>query len=600
MQSFQLYQTQASSKLNEAVFSQGQATVPVALQEVQNLAAAAQQPATSALGAAARDLCLQKGAISGYDFCQDIPLSTPPPFDSYLLCLQKTFLQAGGTPSGRRYPSTSNLSFYNTNFPTLGTAYTYFQTLAGTARGSAIGPEGFAVQRTNRGVGRGAGARTEGFADIDETVRTTYLQQASALLDLQGIMPDQLGNRPSPPVPGVEAFWIVQGGAGGWRVVNYTIEPMFPSSSAGQALAQLPGGGVLWTLTDLRARADQQVNMILTNPSNTVLALNQKIRLDQQGTDRDGFLNPDVGEVAWKSQCWSLKGSAPNLLKTYSAAVPGVSLAMQPCNGAQQLLPLPSIARERNGPIFQFELNPLTSRSTLDELRFYEWFQPSNTGLVAYGQSDSLLKSPGNNGFTRFSQGSANYHLANISTSAWRTFTFVFRYNTMPVREWLFEMGTGVGQTPSYLQVFLTPINGSTAAVNYNSNTGGSAWVSNVRTGVALTLGQWYMGIVSQNGPAPSASAWNVAFVSLDTAVQTGWDLSVTQPSSNAFSAAGPSGNGAINTTFGADTYVHMGGWNFGTPSFNWDLAWLHFFNQVPDVQTVQRDATNNWIVMQA
>lgn len=600
--SFQLYQTQASPKLNETVFAQGQATVPVALQEVQNLAAATQQPPTSAIGAAARDLCLQKGAIAAYNFCQDIPTSTPPPFDSYLQCLQTAFLQAGGTPTGRRYPSASNLSFYNTNFPTLGNVYSYFTTLAGTARGSQTGPEGFAVQRrTNRGVGRGAGA--EGFQDIDETVRTTYLQQAAALLDLQGIMPDQLGNRPYPPVPGVESFWIVQGGAGGWRVVNYTIEPTFPSSSTGQALSQLPGGGVLWTLTDLRAKADQQVNMILTNPSNTVLALNQKIRLDQQGTDIDGFLNPDVGEIAWKSQCWSLKGSAPNLLKTYSAAVPGVSLAMQPCNGAQQMLPLPSIARERNGPIFQFELNPLTTRSTLDELRFYEWFQPANTGLVAYGQSDSLLKAPGNNGFTRFSQGSANYHLSNISTSAWRTFTFVFRYNTMPVREWLLEMGTGTdSSSPTYIQVFLTPINGSTAAVNYNSNVGipyGNAWNSNIRTNVALTLGQWYMCIVSQNGPAASASAWNIAFVSLDTAVQTGWDLSVAQPQANAFSVSVPSG-APINSMGGSDGYVHLGGWSFGTPSFNWDLAWLHFFNQVPDVTTIQRDAVNNWIVMQA
>lgn len=606
LQSFALYQKQANPALNETVFAQGQTTLPVALQEVQNLVAATQQPPTSAVGASARDLCLTKGAIGQYNFCQDIPVSTPPPYDNYLECLQNAFLQAGGTPTGRRYPTAANISFYNTNFPTIGNAYSYFQTLATTARGAGI--EGFATQGKTkrngmggRGVAGGA-ASAEGFADIDDTVRTTYLQQASALLDLQGIMPDQLGNRPYPPIPGVECFWILQGGAGGWKVVNYTVNPTYPNLLG--AVPQLPGGtGVLWTLADLRSKADQQVILDLTTGGNTVLALNQKIRLDQQGTNTDGFLNPDPGVVGWKSQCWSLKSSAPNLLKTYSSSVPGVSLSLLPCTAAQTApLPLPTAAREQSSPIFQFELNPLTGRSTLDELRFYEWFQPSNTGLIAYGQSDSLLKSPGNNGFTRFSQGSANYHLNNISTSAWQTFTFVFRYNTMPVREWLFEMGVGSGQSATYLQVFLTPLSGSSATVNYNSNAGvpyGGAW-ANVRTGIALELGQWYMCIVSQNGPASSATAWNVAFVSLETAVQTGWDLSVTQPSSNAFSAAAPTGNAVINTTFGADTYIHMGGWNFGTPSFNWDLAWLHFFNQVPDVQTVQRDATNNWIVMQA
>jgi hypothetical protein len=602
MASFALYQMQASPKLNEGVFAQGQATLPVALQEVQNLAAATQQPPTSAIGASARDLCLTKGAISAYDFCQELPISTSPPFDDYLECLQKAFLQAGGTSTGRRYPTASNLSFYNTNFPTVGTVYSYFKTLATTAKGAGL--EGFATQgRTKRmGMGsRGIPGGAEGFADIDATVRTTYLQQASALLDLQGIMPDQLGNRPYPPIPGVECFWILQGGASGWKVVNYTVNPTYPNFTS--SVPQLPGGtGVLWTLADLRAKVDQQVILNLSTGGNTVLTLNQKIRLDQLGTDVDGFLNPDAGVVGWNSKCWSLKSAAPNLLKSYSSSVPSVALTLLPCTTSQPPLPLPlpTAAREQNSPIFQFELNPLTGRSTLDELRFYEWFQPSNTGLMGYGQSDSLLKSPGNNGFTRFSQGSANYHINNISNSAWQTFTFVFRYNTMPVREWLFEMGVGTGQTTTYLQVFLTPLSGSSATVNYNSNAGvpyGGAW-ANVRTGITLELGQWYMGIVSQNGPAVSATAWNVAFVSLETAVQTGWDLSVTQPSSNAFSAS--AGNAVINTTFGTDTYIHMGGWSFGTPSFNWDLAWLHFFNQVPDVQTVQRDATNNWIVMQA
>ena len=118
LQSFQLYQRTAQPPFNAQIFQQGQTTVAQALAEVKQLAANAQQSTTSAIGAAARDLCIQKGAIDQFDFCSEVLDNTPGPFDQN--CLQKLFLQLGGQPSGQLYPSASTMqSFYN-NFGSWG------------------------------------------------------------------------------------------------------------------------------------------------------------------------------------------------------------------------------------------------------------------------------------------------------------------------------------------------------------------------------------------------------------------------------------------------------------------------------------------------
>jgi hypothetical protein len=118
LQSFQLYQRTARPPINAQIFQQGQATVAQALTEVKQLAANSQQAPTSAIGAAARDLCIQKGAIDQFDFCSEIQDNTPGPFD--LGCMQKLFLQLGGQQSGQLYPTASTMqSFYN-NFGSWG------------------------------------------------------------------------------------------------------------------------------------------------------------------------------------------------------------------------------------------------------------------------------------------------------------------------------------------------------------------------------------------------------------------------------------------------------------------------------------------------
>ncbi len=61
----------------------------------------------TALGAAARDLCLNAGEIDDFDFCSEL-VDTTPMLGIELNCIQKEWRRRGGTPSGEWYPMSVN------------------------------------------------------------------------------------------------------------------------------------------------------------------------------------------------------------------------------------------------------------------------------------------------------------------------------------------------------------------------------------------------------------------------------------------------------------------------------------------------------------
>jgi hypothetical protein len=58
----------------------------------------------TAMGTAARDLCLNAGLIDSFDFCSELVDSTPM-LGVELDCIQKEWRRRGGTPSGQWYPT---------------------------------------------------------------------------------------------------------------------------------------------------------------------------------------------------------------------------------------------------------------------------------------------------------------------------------------------------------------------------------------------------------------------------------------------------------------------------------------------------------------
>jgi hypothetical protein len=602
--SMQLYAKSANPALNLTTLSQGQLTTAAALQEFQQLAANTKQPATSALGASARDLCLQAGSIQSYNFCQDLPLSTLPPFDTNLQCLQSYFLQAGGTPAGRMYPSTTTLPYYNTNFKTLGDIVSYFKGLKGQATGT-VGLEGFTAGgasnplqlQTRKPMQKQKGK--EGFVDTDpygEASATTrsYVSQATALLDLQGILPDQLSGRP-PHTAGIECLWLAPAGSS-WRVVGYTVERTLPFPIRFNAQT-------LITLTDLRVMQDVQAKM-QTQTGGAIFALNQEIDWNGTPADEPGYLNliarnqPTTPYTS--TACWNLSAAAPNFILGWTSNMSAglYSMSFVPCNPppTTQTPPLAqgfSMVREYGAPFFLFERKN-GSASITDLVSNNFWFSTetgtiASSGLVFPSISDAALKAPGTNGYTSFPP---RAYLVNptISPSTWNTMTFAFRLTSLPILDTFLT----ITSSGAYMQ--LNVKSGGSAANVLVSNNIPTVAATNAPTQINLNVNQWYLGIVRQQSTAAGPTQWTVNFVDLQTAAQG-------QTSNTASSTTLRATDGRVfdsNTT--PVGLVAFGG-NAGSVvaatsnTLSFDLAWMHFFSSTLPftADMVRRDALNDW-----
>ena len=572
LDSMALYNRHASPQFNIDMFAQGRTTIAAALSEVQKLASSASRaPAKSALSASARDLCIKKGAITEFDFCSELSASTPPPYS--LDCLQKAFLHAGGQPAGTMYPTAQNMaSVYNIK-PTWKAVTDYIGELVSASRGK------------------------EGFTDMLTQTRTAYRSQADALMQLRGITPDQLSNR-APLAQGVEVFWFnVRTG----NLLNVTLENYFPSLSGGGLIPQTNGMSqyaMFMGLTDIRTKHDTSVQFQVTSDDGFQMALNRQI-IGEVNVDVPGYFAKNFlqGPTTYSNQsCWQLSSTQPNVIHTYWNDLGGGGhtfvLNSRSCNnGVFQKMQGLTLTREIAGPILMFEGASGIYEGYWGDLRLIGMFNFSGaTGVQVFHDTDSKLKTPGKNGFMRISSSGA-LKLNNISPYAWNSFTFVFRLNTMPVKDGLFDLGSyNPGGWFQFITVYLTPINGSTAQVNWGSNFPGST--GGAANGVTLNLNQWYMGIVTQNGGPVDATSWTFSFLPLDRAATSG----LSSPMSFTVTTAAAKMNVVANPI----GYINIGKpsiYSTGSAVLQVDVAWWHFFNYAIDTNTILRDANNDWLV---
>lgn len=162
-QSLKIYNERASQQLNTEIFRQGQTTRNMVVNQVQQLATTvAQNPGATGLGFAARDLCIVRGAIDEWNPCSEIADSATAPYD--LNCLQKNFLQLGGQPAGRKYPTAETKASIYDRIATYGQIRQYWQQL------------------------------------INNTKSKSYSIQRDALLDFYGIDPTVSSMNPIPVV----------------------------------------------------------------------------------------------------------------------------------------------------------------------------------------------------------------------------------------------------------------------------------------------------------------------------------------------------------------------------------------------------------------
>jgi hypothetical protein len=567
-----IYNRVANPPLKLDVFNQGAATVNTVLNEVRQLASNAQQPPNSALGAAARDLCLQSGSLSKYDFCGDLPDTTNAPFD--MTCLQQIFKKMGGQPAGTAYPSTNTITTYNA-MVNLGTVKQYFNTL------------------------------------IESMKSTDYTTQRNAMIQFLGISPEKLIAR-APYQQGVEVIWLqaypgypnkVLG------VLKRTIESNIVQFDGVQPIPQLastyPGFteyGAMIQMCDVRATNNFTSKFQVTVDDGFFIAVNEpaaitKTIFDSLNADQVGlFGNLNIqGPTTYQSQnCSNYFAATPNITKMYFSDAGGgghtFQMAITGCSGQQSITPsMYSLTTEPRAPFLNFEVNSVGD--TFDDTRNPGLFANliGATALEFHNRPEEKISVPGKKGFIRFMNNTSILNFTNITYQSWGTCTFAFRLQSMPVKDAIFSFAVSNRFCVFYLQ----PINGSLAQLRYTTNMTTTNTISDNATQINLQIGSWYFMEVAQNG-----QGFDVYCDSVDNITKAGNFTTQYTRITN----SGPITTTVNNGLFLANTYacsVGVGGkasgLNLYSGTFQFDLAWVHFFDYYISAADVIKECRAIW-----
>jgi hypothetical protein len=585
LQSMDIYNKVSEVPLNLDTFRQGTEAGLVAMAtEIKGLAnTATSKPSNSKLGAAARDLCVRKGAMSEFDFCSELVDTTPPPFSAE--CLAKEFLKAGGQLTGTKFPWPGKKEAIYDVLPNWKAVKDYIQGLVAKAKG------------------------VEGFQDMYSKTRANYTQQAQALMELRGIVPEQLSNR-APLSQGVEVYWFNNTTS---VLLNNTIEGYFPTFvRARTPIPQtrgLPDKAMFVALTDVRARQNSQLQFQISSDDGFNISLNRNINgvanVDEPGYFGKNFIQGTTTYV--NNACWNLDITRPNVIHAYWNDVGGGEhtfnlLARLGCRSGPfgQLQGL-ALTRELGGPFLMFEGTSGIYAGGWGDLRMTDFFNFDGWGnksasIQIFSDTDSKLRAPGKNGFIRIKP-SGYLALNNVSPAAWTTMTFVFRLNEKPTRNALFELGTyNPGGWMRYLKIYMTNV-GSTAQIRYSHNINDRDNRDIIANGCVLESGKWYMGYVLQNGGPSMSTQWTVGFIPLESAKNNG------NSGEMKFVVSRPSG--PINAIANPTGYIRMGAADpgfvsgIGAPvnTVEYDIAWWHMFNRALGADDFKREAANDWLI---
>jgi hypothetical protein len=574
-----IYNRVANPPLNLNVFSQGAATIDIVLKEARQLAAnATKADVNTALGAAARDLCLQSGAINKFDFCSDLSDTSTPPFD--IECLQKLFRKMGGQPSGNAYPSVANLTNYN-SMGTLGAIKQYWSQIAGNMKSADYG-----IQR-------------------------------DAMIQFLGIKPETFVKR-APYVQGVEVIWLMpRGGYPNtiWGVLKRTIEPNIIQYSGGsrvipQLASTYPGFSQYVTMIqmfDLRATGDFSTRFRVTVDDGFFIAVNEKpdiatkaftsLNVDQVGL----FSNLQLqGPTMYMSKnCSNYSATTPNITKIYfsDAGGGGSTFQVTPivCSGQSSFLPAYySLTLDRRAPYLNFEVNQVGD--SFDDTRnpgLYSSLVVTRS-LEFHNRTDERHFVPGKKGFVRIANGSGQIILQNIAYQAWGTMTFAFRLQTMPVKDTIFAFKVW----NKFCYLYVVPVNGNTAQLYVQTNMTQNGTVFDGPTKWSFQLGNWYFLEVAQTGDGFDLYCDLIENIIRAGNFTTGGVWKITN-------------NGPITTTQNNGLYLNgqimchyyvggsMSGSGFFSSSFQFDLAWIHFYDYYINAADVVKDCQAAWAFTQ-
>jgi len=629
--SMQLYQRLRTDPSNPATFdlvtfSSGNTTLNQALAEAKKIATAANNnTANSALGALARDLCMDKGSIDAYAFCCDLSDHTTITSVS-LKCLQKIFMKAGGDPSGRSYPTINNMqSKYYAQYGVLGDLRKYLNKLVARAKGQKI-KEGF-----------------ENAAIIADA--TAQTQALSALTNLRLNTPSQ---RP-PPDQGVEVLWFVPQAGHPTNLLGFlkrTIECQFIQYNPGGSHVPSLGiynYGAMVQVTDVRVPNDCTANfsfcvddgfwISVSNPptidstiiNRTIAARNsgKSITIDEPGI----LANLGLQGPTWygSNSCHPFRAATPNIMKVYHDDAGGGwhSLLLQingcgskPMQFDNRFL---TLTCERVAPFLTYEVGAEADGSmAFQELRNPGLFGQflSVVGTTINQRTDSMQFVPGSKNFMQMKNASSGIILRNIAYQGWQTFTMAVRMtaiggtssgpqdlskNNTLVR---FAMGGG------YLSVIAVPISSNTygITIEHNLQQGKQLTVSTpyqLTMGSAGSVNNWYLIVVTSTVTSFSVNCMSIADIVNKATPPNATVLDGSQRlfSKNATEAGAQAQQAqeTCNIRIGTAGFTDVNGKTdnlgiYSTTICAYDVAWAHFFDYAIKSDMLIRECACDWI----
>jgi len=572
-------------------FENGNETMDAVLNEVRQLAIDTNK--SGQIQFPAKDLCIRKGSMEGYDFCADLNDSTPPPF--MLDCIQKIFLKLGGQPAGSSYPKQGNIEDYNNTFANIGEVKQYFDMI------------------------------------IQNTKSSNYNVQRDAMIQLLGIKIQDTKKR-APYKQGVEVFWFVQKLGVSNEVNGFlrrTIEKdiiMFENNLGSKTRVGFSEYANMIQLTDFRTQSDITTTFNVKIDDGFFITLNKPARYDAELLDIKFVSNttnnivPDVFAYIYaQAPTWhqsksdfKFKAYVPNIVKLfyedcYGGGQTFVVEEKTPANVEKLLNSYNySLTCEEFAPFLNFEVKdtsvtplPPLVNGVVGPMQSPEFFQETrNPGMFAQFVKSSNLEYrrgssekqyvPGKKSFARFNS-SSRVNMLNIAYQSWKYVTFAIRLQSIPMNE---EVIINFTTSEYNYKVVLKKYNELTASIKvihtFNN-------IANVETTYLLSLNSWYLLIIKNLEKGLGISCNNIKDMQTTKKTLIFKEIYAGNPIYITNGTQNPTKDRARS-----NTSIVIGAVNANNPSSAtrciFDIAWVHFFDYNVQDTNVYRDCMADWV----
>jgi hypothetical protein len=441
-----------------------------------------------------------------------------------------------------------------------------------------------------------------------------YNVQRNAMIQFLGISPDKIIKR-APYTQGVEVLWFqaVPGQpnkVGGFlkRTLENDIVQFNSSGVIPQLAMTYPGFteySAMVQLFDVRAPADFTTRFQVTVDDGFWIAVNEPNDVDvsafqnRSSQDTVGFFsNMGIqGPTNYASNsCSNYYSDSPNITKLYYQDAGGGGHTFQfkvnACTGNTTFTsPYYSLTLEPRAPFINFEVNKTGDgfEDTRNPGIFGQFVKSAS--LDFHNQTVERMNVPGKKGFIRFTNSRSWVNLANIAYQSWGTVTFAFRLQSMPVKDAIFSFWV----YNKFCVFYLQPINGSSARMYYQTNMTMDGNVVTAQLPFVINLNSWHLLEVAQ-----LFSGFDVFCDSFDNIIRNG--------NFTAGNYTRIQNKTAITTTANNGLYVQgkyscnvaigskLSGTQFYSSSFEFDVAFVHFFDSYIGAADVVRDCKCDWV----